>query len=182
MIKAYLIHVLGKVQRVGYRRHILDSAQETGLTGYIKNLPDGSVEIFIQGEEKKILKFLETMKQPPPIVKIRETKKKEAQIKPEIKRFKIIYGELADELQEGFGAMQNTFMEYWKEFRNYREEFRGFAKGTDENFRILMEKYGEISKKLTEILETLVKESKETRETLNENIKLLRKAIDKLSK
>jgi len=45
-----------------------------------------------------------------------------------------------------------------------------------------MDKYGEISEKLTSILETLTRESRETREILLENIKLLREAIEKLSK
>jgi mevalonate kinase len=86
-----------------------------------------------------------------------------------MKKFTIVYGKLADELQEDFGAMQEVFMQYWKEFRNYREEFRNFTKRTDENFKLILNKYGEISEKLTIILETLVKESKETREMLNEN-------------
>jgi len=45
-----------------------------------------------------------------------------------------------------------------------------------------MEKYGEISEKLTIILETLTRESKETREMLNETMKLLKEALEKLSR
>jgi len=79
------------------------------------------------------------------------------------------------------GAMQEVFIQYWKEFRNYREEFRDFTKRTDENFKLILNKYGEISEKLTIILETLVKESKETREMLNETMKLLKEALEKIS-
>jgi 5-bromo-4-chloroindolyl phosphate hydrolysis protein len=67
-----------------------------------------------------------------------------------------------------------------KSFRDYREEFRDFAKRTDENFKLILNKYGEISEKLT-ILETLVKESKEIREMLNETMKLLKEALEKIS-
>ncbi len=67
------------------------------------------------------------------------------------------------------------------EFREYREEFRDFARRTDENFKAIMVKYGEISGKLTTILETLMRESRETREMLNETMKLLREALEKLS-
>ncbi|MFP3952490.1 MAG: hypothetical protein ACLFVP_10175, partial [Candidatus Bathyarchaeia archaeon] len=52
-------------------------------------------------------------------------------------------------------------------------EFRGFADRTDGNFRELGERYGEISEKLTLTLETLRKESAETR-------RMLREAIDEL--
>ncbi|MEM0328381.1 MAG: hypothetical protein QXN53_07400 [Thermoproteota archaeon] len=43
-----------------------------------------------------------------------------------LRNFRIRFGPLAEELQEGFGAME-------KEFRDYRNEFRDFAKRTDEN-------------------------------------------------
>jgi hypothetical protein len=45
-----------------------------------------------------------------------------------------------------------------------------------------MEKYGGISEKLTTILETLTRESRETREMLNETMKLLKEALEKLSR
>jgi hypothetical protein len=44
-----------------------------------------------------------------------------------------------------------------------------------------MERYGEISDKLTVILETLVRESRETREMIYEMMRLLREAVEKLS-
>jgi acylphosphatase len=216
------LRVYGRVQRVGFRRYVLDLAQDLNLSGYVKNLSDGSVEIFVQGEEEKLSKFLESIKQPPPPAKIREIKEEETSEKTEIKEFRIVYGEIADELQEGFGAMQTTFYEYWKEFRDYREEFRDyrnefrdyreefrdywkefrdyreefrdyrnefrdyreefrdFAKRTDENFKLILNKYGEISEKMTIILETLIKESKETREMLNETMRLLKEALERL--
>ncbi len=52
---------------------------------------------------------------------------------------------------------------------------------TNENFKIFMDRYGEISEKLTTILETLIRESNETRKMINENIKLLKQTIEKLS-
>ena len=181
MMKAYEVSVRGRVQRVGYRRYLLDAAQELGLSGYVENRPDGSVYIFIQGPEEKVKNFLDRAREPAYPAKISEISINEAMPNPEYKYFKINYGRLEEELQEGFGAMQSIFMEYWREFRDYRNEFRGFASRTDENFRKLMEKYGEISEKLTSILETLTRESRETREILLENIKLLKEAIDKLS-
>ena len=188
-LEAYSLRVYGRVQRVGFRRYVLDLAQDLGLIGYAKNLPDGSIEIFVQGERKQLSKFLEMVKQRPPPAIVREVKEKETSINPEIREFKTIYGELADELQEGFGAMQTIFTEYWKEFRDYRQEFRDyrqefgdFVSRTDENFKLISHKYGEISEKLTVILETLIKESKETREMLNETMKTLKEALEKLSK
>jgi len=48
------IIVLGFVQGVGFRRFIKNKAQNLGLTGYVKNLPDGRVEVLAQGSKEKI--------------------------------------------------------------------------------------------------------------------------------
>jgi acylphosphatase len=216
MMKAYSIIVRGRVQRVGYRRFLLDIAQELGLSGFVRNRPDGSVYVFIQGEEDKVDEFISQAKNPQYPAKVIEFIVEGAEENPEYKYFKIEFGSVQEELQEGFGAIQSIFMDYWNEFRDYRdefrnfrgefrdfreefssyrEEFREFAYRTDESFKILMEKYGEISEKLTtilnilieeskrtkEMLNTLVKESRETREMLNKSINLLKEAIDKLS-
>ncbi|MEM3584556.1 MAG: acylphosphatase, partial [Nitrososphaerales archaeon] len=62
---AYMIRVEGRVQRVGYRRFILENAQELGIEGYVRNEKDGSVKIFAQGEEDNLNQFLDIIKVPP---------------------------------------------------------------------------------------------------------------------
>jgi len=175
MLKAFQVRVYGRVQRVGYRRFVLDSAQELGLSGHVKNERDGSVTIFAQGDEAILEKFVEMLKSPPPPAYVKSIDVREAKPRQAMKYFTIRPSPLHEELQEGFGAMQSIFMEYWREFRE-------FARRTDENFKIMMEKYGEISEKLTTILETLTRESRETREMLNETMKLLKEALEKLSR
>ena len=136
-LEARLLRVSGRVQRVGYRRYALELAQELGLAGYAKNLPDGSVQILVQGEEEKLTRFLELVRSPP-LGEVREVRVEEVPADPSIGEFRIVYGELAEELQEGFGAMQAVFTEYWKEFRGFRGEFRSFRgefRGFREEFR-----------------------------------------------
>jgi len=124
--KAYLIKVYGRVQRVGFRRFALDIAQELKLAGYVKNLEDGSVELFIQGDEEKLKYYIEKIRNAPQPIKVDNLVVEEQSYRSEIKFFKIIYGELPDELQEGFGSMQTIFMNYWDEFKDYRSEFKDF--------------------------------------------------------
>ena len=126
MDKAYLIKVYGRVQRVGFRRFALDIAQELKLAGYVKNLEDGSVELFIQGDEEKLKYYIEKIRNAPQPIKVDNLVVEEQSYRSEIKFFKIIYGELPDELQEGFGSMQTIFMNYWDEFKDYRSEFKDF--------------------------------------------------------
>jgi len=66
-VKAYLVKVYGRVQGVGYRRFVLDSAQELGLPGYVKNEKDGSVTIFVQGDDAIVEKFIEMLESPHPL-------------------------------------------------------------------------------------------------------------------
>lgn len=126
ILRALQARVYGRVQRVGYRRFILDSAQELGLSGYVKNEKDGSVTIFVQGDETILEKFIEIMKSPPPPAYVKSIDVREAKPRPAIKYFTIKPSPLHEELQEGFGAMQTIFMDYWREFRDYRSEFRDY--------------------------------------------------------
>lgn len=44
--------ISGHVQGVFYRREAYAKARRLGLTGYVKNLPDGRVEVLCCGEKK----------------------------------------------------------------------------------------------------------------------------------
>jgi acylphosphatase len=46
--------VRGRVQGVGYRDFTQKAAAELGLTGYARNLDDGSVEVYAVGPEEKL--------------------------------------------------------------------------------------------------------------------------------
>ncbi len=44
----------GQVQGVGFRWHATNFANVNSLTGWVQNLPDGTVEMEVQGTEEKI--------------------------------------------------------------------------------------------------------------------------------
>jgi acylphosphatase len=46
--------VEGRVQGVFFRDSTRREAQHLGLTGWVKNMPDGTVETVLQGDEKKL--------------------------------------------------------------------------------------------------------------------------------
>lgn len=58
----YRIIVRGKVQGVGFRFFCQSTATMYNLTGYAKNMDDGTVQIEIQGADNKISKFLSNIK------------------------------------------------------------------------------------------------------------------------
>ena len=61
-MKRFRIIVKGVVQGVGYRYFTLEEARKLGLEGYVKNLPDGTVEVDVQGEEGLLREFIETLR------------------------------------------------------------------------------------------------------------------------
>jgi acylphosphatase len=48
--KAIHAHVSGQVQQVGYRQACRQAARSFGLVGWARNLSDGRVEVFAQGQ------------------------------------------------------------------------------------------------------------------------------------
>lgn len=46
--------IRGMVQGVGFRFHTAHQGLKHGLTGYAKNLPDGTVEVLACGEEEQV--------------------------------------------------------------------------------------------------------------------------------
>jgi acylphosphatase len=53
--------VTGKVQRVGYRDYVEQSAKELGVVGLVRNESDGSVFVLAQGEPESLRQFVECL-------------------------------------------------------------------------------------------------------------------------
>ena len=52
------MYISGDVQGVGFRYRANYAAQHLGLTGYVRNLYDGRVELEVQGDRELISRFL----------------------------------------------------------------------------------------------------------------------------
>jgi acylphosphatase len=58
--------VSGRVQGVWFRGTTQEVAERSGVSGYVRNLPDGRVEAVLQGEQGRVLEVLEFMRKGPP--------------------------------------------------------------------------------------------------------------------
>ena len=58
--------IAGKVQGVFYRQSTREKAQELGITGTVKNLPDGNVEIIATGTAEQLQQLTRWCNQGPP--------------------------------------------------------------------------------------------------------------------
>jgi len=57
--------VSGSVQGVCYRYYAARKARELGLKGFIRNIPNGKVEVLVEGEEEKVKEFMAFCKNNP---------------------------------------------------------------------------------------------------------------------
>ena len=64
-IETYYVRVRGMVQGVGFRHATVRRAHELGVTGWVANLPDGSVEAMLQGSANQVDRMLEWMRRGP---------------------------------------------------------------------------------------------------------------------
>jgi acylphosphatase len=47
-------YVSGRVQGVGFRYFVEEVANREGVTGYVRNLPDGRVEALVEGDSEAV--------------------------------------------------------------------------------------------------------------------------------
>jgi len=53
----------GNVQGVGFRWSVRDAAKGFDVTGWVRNLPDGRVELQVTGDDDEVRAFLERIAQ-----------------------------------------------------------------------------------------------------------------------
>lgn len=75
--------IKGKVQRVGFRYSVVNHvlANNLGLVGVVRNLPDGSVQVVAQGDIEALKSLHRFCTKGPPRAEVREVSEEVAQIK-----------------------------------------------------------------------------------------------------
>ena len=59
------VRLYGRVQGVFFRQWAVHQAREIGVVGWIRNLPDGSVEAHVAGDEDQVSQMIERLRQGP---------------------------------------------------------------------------------------------------------------------
>jgi acylphosphatase len=62
--------ILGRVQGVFYRKWTVQTARDLGLTGWVRNRMDGSVETVVEGTAEAVERFVELAQDGPPAAKV----------------------------------------------------------------------------------------------------------------
>ncbi len=90
MKKAVRIYINGIVQGVFFRAFIKENAERYNTKGFVRNLEDGRIEVFLEGNPDDVNKMTELCKKGPKHAQI-----KNIEIKPEkfqnFKTFKVLH-------------------------------------------------------------------------------------------
>jgi acylphosphatase len=66
------VHVTGSVQGVFFRAWAQGEARELGVSGWIRNCPDGSVEAHLAGKEEAVARMIERLRRGPSNARVDE--------------------------------------------------------------------------------------------------------------
>lgn len=70
-MQAHLL-ITGSVQGVGYRQFVKSHAMKLGLTGWVKNTVEGSVEALVEGEKDSIEQMITLCKKGPFLAEVQD--------------------------------------------------------------------------------------------------------------
>lgn len=71
-MRHFNITITGRVQGVGFRYSAYHEALDLGISGFVKNMPDGSVYIEAEGEDSTLEEFVEWCKQGPGLAYVKD--------------------------------------------------------------------------------------------------------------
>jgi acylphosphatase len=84
---AKLFRIHGRVQGVSYRESMRRAATEIGVTGWVRNRQDGSVEAFAQGEAAAVAQIAEWCRRGPPAARVDSLEEQSAELEPNLTSF-----------------------------------------------------------------------------------------------
>lgn len=70
MVTAVRVRIKGLVHGVSFRSSMARLASDLGVRGWVRNVPDGSVEAFLEGDERNVKRVLDWAKMGPPRARV----------------------------------------------------------------------------------------------------------------
>jgi acylphosphatase len=168
--------VEGNVQGVGYRALVKQVARELKIRGLVRNLEDGTVEIFCEAEENVIQQFINKInvvseKKAPFDLNVRDIRRERVGKLPVEKDF--FYIDYGEEAKSPFEESNLERLEIGSLILS------GFKNSTEDNFNSMDGKYGNISKQMVNVEKTISKSLNEISETNKRFADLIEAVIKK---
>ena len=64
------VKIYGRVQGVWFRASTKEMADKLGIKGWVRNMPDGTVEAVFEGDDKSVEKMIEWCHRGPPLARV----------------------------------------------------------------------------------------------------------------
>jgi len=90
-MKAFHAVVRGDVQGVGFRMSAVIRAERYGLTGWVRNTPEGDVEVWAEGDEPALEQFYEWLQVGPSSARVDEVLKTDERPRGFYQRFSVAF-------------------------------------------------------------------------------------------
>ena len=90
MKKSVRLYIDGTVQGVFFRNFIKENAEKNDIHGFVRNLEDGRVEVFLEGDNEKVDRMIEICKKGPRHAQIKNVILKEEKFQ-DFKDFKALH-------------------------------------------------------------------------------------------
>lgn len=82
-MSAKRLTIAGRVQGVGYRAWMVDEAVRLGVSGWVRNRPDGSVEALVHGDSAAVEELLRACRRGPRLAAVASITEELAEPGPE---------------------------------------------------------------------------------------------------
>jgi acylphosphatase len=79
--------IAGRVQGVGFREALVDAACAAGVTGWVRNRTDGTVEALVQGPPASVERLLAWCRHGPPLARVVDVGMSPAALDPALDGF-----------------------------------------------------------------------------------------------
>ncbi len=90
MKKSIRLYIDGIVQGIFFRNFVKENAEKFNVKGFVRNLEDGRVEIFLEGGIDEVNKMIEVCKTGPKHSQIKNVEEKEEKFQ-DFKTFKVLH-------------------------------------------------------------------------------------------
>ncbi|MEX0920957.1 MAG: acylphosphatase [Candidatus Pacearchaeota archaeon] len=90
MKKSVRLYIEGTVQGVFFRAFVKENAERYNVKGFVRNLEDGRIETFLEGNSPDVNKMIETVKKGPKHSQIRKVIEKKERFQ-DFKSFKVLH-------------------------------------------------------------------------------------------
>ncbi len=77
------VHITGRVQGVSFRAWTRERAKQLGVSGWVRNRSDGSVEALISGESEAVETLLAALHKGPPAAEVKDVLDTEIEMQAE---------------------------------------------------------------------------------------------------